>query len=211
MAASIFISFAGRDLKTASAIGDALEAAGFDCWMSSRDVPPGENFQIAIVRAIRAAQAMVLVFTHHANHSEEVAKELALASQTRLRVVPLRMEDVMPNEAFAYEFATRQWIDFTPDWDAAMAQLRRRLEVVLADTPPATAPPDPRPDAGSPAAVQVSAARRASRWPLLAAIVLAGLSAAAVAAYVTWSAPRPTPPVAAPAQPPKPAETNDVF
>ena len=212
MAASIFISYAGRDLKTAATLCQALEAAGFACWMASRDIPPGENFQIAIVRAIRAAQVMVLVFTHNSNHSEEVAKELALASQTRLRVVPLRMEEVLPNEAFAYEFATRQWIDFTAGWDAAMAQLRQRLAATLAAPEP---PPDP-----TVAVVSLVAPRpprtprkRSPLGPVVALILIAAVLAAG--AYFALSrhpkpaaaAPAAAPPVAAM---PKPAETNDV-
>ena len=208
MAASIFISYAGRDLKTAGELCQALEAAGFTCWMASRDIPPGENFQIAIVRAIRAAQVMVLVFTQHSNHSEEVAKELALASQTRLRVVPLRMDDVSLNEAFAYEFATRQWIDFAVGWDAAMAQLRQRLAATLEMTPSvevvSLAPPRPP-----------RTTRKRSPVGLVAALIL--IVAAVIAGAYLVASPRLKPSVATapaasppPAAKPPPAETNDV-
>jgi hypothetical protein len=211
MAASIFISYAGRDLKTATTICHALEAQGFGCWMASRDVQPGENFQIAIVRAIRAAQVMVLVFTQHSNHSEEVAKELALASQTRLRVVPLRMGDVLPNEAFAYEFATRQWIDFAAGWEPAMAQLRQRLAATLAAPEPAVTPVEAVPIAAP--APSGRAARRRSPLGLIVALLLIA-AVLAGGAYVLL-APRPKPAAAAPsASPPSPAkppaETNDV-
>ena len=127
MSASIFISFAAQDRKVASTICQALESRGFGCWISSRDILPGENFQSAIVRAIRKAKMMLLVFTANSNNSEEMTKELALASQQKLIVVPLRVEDVTPNDAFAYEFATRQWIDFFSDWEAAIDQLCERI------------------------------------------------------------------------------------
>jgi hypothetical protein len=218
MAASIFISYAGRDLKTATTLCQALEAQGFGCWMASRDIPPGENFQIAIVRAIRAAQVMVLVFTQHSNHSEEVAKELALASQTRLRVVPLRMDDVPLNEAFAYEFATRQWIDFAVGWDAALEQLRQRLAATLAAPEPAPTPVETVPVV-QPLSPRRRAARKRSPFGLVAALVLIA-AALAGGAYVVL-APRLKPvaaaaPAASPAATPAPAaakpppETNDV-
>ena len=105
----------------------ALESRGIKCWISSRDIMPGENFQIAIVRAIRNAKIMLLVFTANSNNSDEMNKELALASQNKLMVVPLRIEDVAPNDAFAYEFATRQWIDFFADWEVAIQQLADRI------------------------------------------------------------------------------------
>jgi hypothetical protein len=125
--ADIFISFASQDRRVAMTLCTALESRGFQCWISSRDIPPGENFQIAIVHAIRKAKIMLLVFTANSNNSDEMSKELALASQNKLMVVPLRIEDVAPNDAFAYEFATRQWIDFFADWEMAIQQLADRI------------------------------------------------------------------------------------
>lgn len=131
MSASIFISFASQDRKVANTLCQALEGRGFKCWISSRDILPGENFQVAIVRAIRKAKLMLLVFTANSNNSAEMNKELALASQQKLTVVPLRIEDVAPNDAFAYEFATRQWIDFFADWELAMNALASQIANVL--------------------------------------------------------------------------------
>lgn len=131
MTANIFISFASKDVKMAMTLCTALENRGFSCWISARDIQPGENFQIAIVKAIRRAKIMLLVFTGNSNNSEEVTKELALASQQKMIVIPLRVEDVAPNDAFAYEFATRQWIDAFADWEFAIEQLTRRIGTAL--------------------------------------------------------------------------------
>ena len=119
----IFITYSSKDQKVARIICTALENRGLTCWISSRDVKPGQNFQEQIVRSIRAAKIMVLVFTANANNSNEIKKELALASQNNLLVIPVRIEDVAPNEAFAYEFATRQWIDLFDDWETSVARL----------------------------------------------------------------------------------------
>jgi hypothetical protein len=178
MSASIFISYAGADQQAASRLCAALEARGFPCWIASRDVGPGESFQVAIVRAIRAARLMALVFTEAANHSDEIAKELALASQARLPVVPLRMQEIHPNEAFAYEFATRQWIDFTADWNAGLEQLVRRIALAVE---PAPDPPTPR-----------APPRRRPLWPWLVLVVAAALAAGAF--YLTPSLLGPAPP-----------------
>lgn len=138
MTANIFISFASQDRKVANILCTALETRGFECWISSRNIQPGENFQVSIVQAIRRARIMLLVFTENSNKSEEMTKELALASQQKLIVIPLRVEDVTPNEAFSYEFATRQWIDFFADWEFAMDQLSQRIASAIGDTPTET-------------------------------------------------------------------------
>jgi hypothetical protein len=133
MAADIFVSFASKDVRVAMTLCGALENRGFTCWISARDIEPGANFQSAIVRALRQAKIMLLVFTANSNTSEEMTKELALASQNKMIVIPLRVEDVTPNDAFAYEFATRQWIDVFADWEVAIEQLSRRIGQALLD------------------------------------------------------------------------------
>ena len=150
MSANIFISFASQDHRVAMTLCQALESRGFKCWISGRDIQPGENFQVAIVRAIRQAKIMLLVFTSNSNNSEEMNKELALASQSKLIVVPLRIEDVTPNDAFAYEFATRQWIDFFADWEFAIEQLAQRISGATRDAPSEQPQVEARPPAPEP-------------------------------------------------------------
>jgi hypothetical protein len=126
----VFISHSSQDRRIAVRVCEALERHGLACWHASRDIGPGENFQEAIVKAIRSVRAMVLVFSGSANNSDEIKKELALASQNRLAVIPLRVEDVLPSDAFLYELSTRQWIDAFDDWDRAMVRLAEQINTI---------------------------------------------------------------------------------
>jgi len=123
MTGRIFISFATVDKSKAATVCAALESGGLPCWISYRDVLAGQNYQGAIVQALECAKAMVLVFSARTNESEEVTKELSLASAFRVPVIPLRVEDALPKGALHYELATRQWIDAFGGWDIAMAEL----------------------------------------------------------------------------------------
>lgn len=141
MSALVFISHSSADRDVAGKLCEALERRGFGCWLAARDIGPGENFQESIVKAIRSVRAMVLVFTGNANNSSEIKKELALASQSHLVVIPLRVEDVVPGDAFLYEFSTRQWIDAFDDWDRAIGRLAEQIRgVVGAERSPPTPP-----------------------------------------------------------------------
>jgi hypothetical protein len=141
----IFISHSSKDQKVARNICAALEARGLYCWAAYRDVPAGANFQDAIVQAIKAAKVMLLVFTGNANNSDEIKKELALASQNRLVLIPVRIEDVMPSEALEYALAGGEWISLSKNWDKEIANLCARLERLV-----------PRETPASPAATAVS-------------------------------------------------------
>ena len=202
----IFITYSSKDQKVARTICTALENRGLICWISSRNVKPGQNYQEQIVRAIRASRVMVLVFTVNANNSNEIKKELALASQNNLVVIPVRIEDVAPNEAFAYEFATRQWIDLFEDWEKSMAELVELIAAILNDPPPADRPkasPGLPGDAAAPAFFMAGAAptpaitpavpfmqRPEIRWAMIA--VLAVVVAAVVAYTVVIFSQRPS-------------------
>jgi len=126
----VFVSYATADRKQALQICKALERRGTLCWISTRDVPAGANYQEAIVGSLRAARAMVLVFSDAANNSDEIKKELSLASRYHVPVMALRIEDVEPSDAFAYELSTRQWIDAFHGWDRSIDALAERLQSV---------------------------------------------------------------------------------
>jgi uncharacterized protein YecT (DUF1311 family) len=182
MTKKVFISHSSKDSKTATAICTALEARGHHCWMSSRDIKPGENFQGTIVRAIREAGVMVLVFSANANNSEEIKKEMALASQSRKMVIPVRAEDVLPSEDFTYELATRQWIDMFVDWERAIELLNQQVGAAV-----------PREDTGVRPAPGPSAPTRKSHTPVFAVIALLLLAGGAAA---FWSSRHAAPPPA---------------
>ena len=136
MAAAVFITHSSRDYKQSRAVVDVLEKNGIPCWISERDIGAGDNYGDAIVDAIESAKVMVLVFSANANNSDEIKKEIALASQRKLTVVPIRIEDATPSKAFRYELITRNWIDCFPDWNGSMQTLVRRVSSIIGDAKP---------------------------------------------------------------------------
>jgi len=177
----IFISYATADRAEALKVCKAIERRGTRCWVSMRDVPPGANYQEAIVQAIRDAGAMVLVFSEAANNSDEIKKELSLASRHHVPVIALRTADVEPSDAFAYELSTRQWIDAFEDWDRSIDAVVGRVGQI-ADAEPV-----------SPTLTSPAAGRRAVSWRRPFAIAAAAGAAALLAAAGAWWWLRPAP------------------
>ncbi|MEO8454751.1 MAG: toll/interleukin-1 receptor domain-containing protein [Sphingomicrobium sp.] len=137
----VFISYATVDRAQALKVCKALERRGTRCWVSMRDVPPGANYQEAIVQAIRTARAVTLVFSDAANSSDEIKKELSLASRYHVPVIALRLHDVEPSDAFAYELSTRQWINAFSGWDRSIDTLAGRIGQISGLEPDAAAAP----------------------------------------------------------------------
>ncbi|WP_192796480.1 toll/interleukin-1 receptor domain-containing protein [Acidithiobacillus sp. 'AMD consortium'] len=112
----VFISFSSADKRTAEAIYSRLRSRGIDCWISSKDINPGEDYQDCIVKAINSSDIVLLVFSSSANKSVEILKELSLASKKT--IIPARIEDVLPEGAFQFQLSNRQFFDLLKDFDA---------------------------------------------------------------------------------------------
>jgi len=146
MVAPVFISYSSRDYEKVRTLVDAIEERGVKCWFSKRDIRAGEHYGDVIVDTIERAPAMVLVFSANANTSEEIKKEIALASQRGMTVIPVRLQDVAPSKAFRYELVTRNWIDLFPKWDEGLQLLVDRLFEAIGERPePSRQPPSPAP------------------------------------------------------------------
>ena len=111
----VFISYSRPDAEAARLLVGQLEAHdGIACWYAGRDVPAGTDWAGAIVRAIGEARAMVLIFSAAANISQQVRREVMLAMERGVRVVPFRIADVTPSESLEYFLSGQQWIDAFP-------------------------------------------------------------------------------------------------
>jgi hypothetical protein len=130
----IFICFSSRDVEIARELVGDLEASGLNCWISIRDLGPGQNYQEAIVQALESAGAVIFLFSESSNQSSEIKKELAISSSINTPVFPVRLSPIAPSGALRYELATRQWIDLFPDRAAAVGQLATSLRRALGET-----------------------------------------------------------------------------
>ncbi len=89
----------------------ALEESGIHCWMALRNIKPGEVWAASVIEAIKSSQLMVLVYSSAANDSQQVVRELELAVNHKLMIIPLRIEDVSPSPALEYYIQTSHWLD----------------------------------------------------------------------------------------------------
>jgi hypothetical protein len=133
----IFICFSSKDEASAFDVVEFLEGQELKCWISSRDVRAGENYQEAIVRALEEARGIVFLFSTFSSQSDEIKKELSLGGACKVPVFPLRLSPIIPTGALRYELATRQWIDMFPNAEKALDKLAQTIHQAL--NRPATA------------------------------------------------------------------------
>ena len=114
MARDIFISYSQPDRDCAFELTHLLEAKGFSVWIAPRDVSPAAEWATEIIEAISAARVMVLVFSASSNNSPQVRREVERAVHKDLRILPFRIEDVMPSRSLEYFLSSHHWLDGFP-------------------------------------------------------------------------------------------------
>ena len=143
MGRDIFVSYSQPDRECAYALTHHLEADGLTVWIAPRDVSPAAEWAAEIIDAIAAARVMVLVFSASSNSSPQVRREVERAVHKDLRVLPFRIEDVLPSKSLEYFLSSQHWLDGFPSPRAPhYERLSACLRQWLTDTPRQPARPD---------------------------------------------------------------------
>lgn len=143
----LFVSHHSSKYDVALHVEKALARHGVDCWIAPRDVGPGEAFDTAIMQAIRDSAGVLLLFCSQSDKSPHVKRELILADSAHKAIIPLRLEEIVPDD-LAYHLASAQWIDWLEKRDDSIARIAAKAHQ-LAGTP---APDRTEPAAAAPAA-----------------------------------------------------------
>lgn len=111
MYADIFISYSFKDEKIANKICNFLESNNLKCWIAPRDIKPGNDWAESICSAVKKCAVMVVIFSKNSNSSLHVPKELNLALNNNLSVIPFRIDDTTPTGSLEYYLSATHWIN----------------------------------------------------------------------------------------------------
>ena len=129
----IFISYASSDYPYAAAVCRNLEECGMVCWIAPRDIDCGSlPYTEAIQRGISEVQAVIVVLSNAANLSVHIPRELDLALERKLAILPVRLSDIAPTGQLNYFLRTCQWLNaYGRDFQGAMEELVGRLRGII--------------------------------------------------------------------------------
>lgn len=129
----VFISYSSRNRPQAFAACQGLEQSGLRCWIAPRDITPGEEYPTAIMRGIRAAKVMLLVFSPDSNVSPHVLREVERAISLNIPVVPMLIEEAELSSNMEYLISSCHWMDaLTPPLEHHVDKLTKMLRSMLA-------------------------------------------------------------------------------
>src|SRR2546425_19134 len=132
MAHDVFISHSHKDKAAADSMWATLEKHGVRCWVAPRDIDPGMEWGKAIIHALSNCRVMVLVFSASANDSPQIRREVERAVNKGVTIIPVRIEDVAPDESLEYFMSSVHWLDaLTPPLEQHLEHLARTVGVLL--------------------------------------------------------------------------------
>jgi hypothetical protein len=109
----IFLSHATEDGWLTQQILLEFEDDGLLCWEAARDIPEGRAWPAEIDRAIETCSLLFVLITPAANQSEDVSKEVLLARDANVPVVPIIVNDTELRGSLRYAVKLAQWHNLT--------------------------------------------------------------------------------------------------
>jgi hypothetical protein len=132
MSHEVFISYSKTDKLVADVLCGRLEGAGIPCWIAPRDVPPGSEWAAAIMHGIAMCRIMVMVYSANSNQSPQVRREVKIAFDKSLIVIPFRLEDVPMHSSLEYFCGSVHWLDaLTPPLEKHIGALVEQAKAIL--------------------------------------------------------------------------------
>ncbi|HCV98588.1 MAG TPA: hypothetical protein DGJ56_04745 [Verrucomicrobiales bacterium] len=143
MSAEVFISYAAKDRERVSKLVDGLQQAGVSVWIDMAGIEVAAMWSKEIVSAIRECKVLLLSISPQSTESENVVKELALASERKKPIIPIYLEPAEIPETMEYQLAGIQRVEFYEGREeiALQAVIRAlaKLGVTVADEASAAA------------------------------------------------------------------------
>ena len=106
----VFISHSSKDKEIADKVCSAIENKGIGCWIAPRDIPYGEQWAGEITRALKEAVVCIFIFSKNSNQSKQVAKEIEIAFDNSVIIIPIRIDNTELNDVLTYYLATVHWL-----------------------------------------------------------------------------------------------------
>jgi hypothetical protein len=126
----VFLSYGREDEQPTKKLRDHLRKYGFEVWFDRDSILPGQRWKPAIVRAIRCADAVVVLVSKKSSNrrgflNKEIREALEVVDEqpdSKPFLIPARLDDCeVP------QLGELQRVDMFPDWNEGIRQIRKSL------------------------------------------------------------------------------------
>lgn len=111
----VFISYSSKDQKIVEALSAYFKQHNIRCFVAYRDIPKGVVWAKAIIDALEESHMMVVVFSDNFNKSDQVDREIELASEDKKPILTFKISNTAFSGAKKYYLKNLNWIDAFPN------------------------------------------------------------------------------------------------
>ena len=112
MSAEVFISYASEDRLRILDLVERLRGAGVSVWIDQMGIEGATMWSQEIVEAIDSCKVLILAISQRSTESENVVKELALASERRKKILPVCLDASGIPKSMEYQLAGIQRVEY---------------------------------------------------------------------------------------------------
>lgn len=127
----VFISYSSHDQKIVEGLCAYLEQYKIRCFVAYRDIPRAKPWPPYIPEALNESRMMVVVFSGNFNRSEEVDRELTIASKKKKPILTFRLSDEEFKGTKEYYLSNINWIDAFPNPENAFGNITDSIVKLL--------------------------------------------------------------------------------
>jgi uncharacterized integral membrane protein len=111
----IFIAYPAEDKKTARLLVQKLETAGYSCKIFPRDLNDKSNYKTELEETLSNCSMFVLLYSDFAQKSDQLTKQVLLAEDFGLKIVPMKTGSVSPSLSNSLLLHKLEWVDVQGD------------------------------------------------------------------------------------------------
>ncbi|HBL54515.1 MAG TPA: hypothetical protein DDZ36_01080 [Deltaproteobacteria bacterium] len=112
MSAEVFVSYARTDRERVVELVERMRSAGIGVWVDEGGIHGASLWGQEIVDAIDASKVMVLMISDSSIASDNVVKELSIASEEKKPILPVYLQRSQLPKSMRYQLAGIQHIEF---------------------------------------------------------------------------------------------------
>jgi hypothetical protein len=125
---NIFISYSRSDKEIVDRLISQLEEAGLPLWVDRKDIGGGHLRHEEIVQAIQTCSAFILVLSPSSVVSDNVRRELDLAVENEVPILPVMLKPTELTNAMKYQLTGLQYIYLFDEYQVGVRSLMRSLD-----------------------------------------------------------------------------------
>lgn len=130
----VFISYSSLDKKVVEGLCAYLEQQQIRCFVAYRDIPKATPWPPYIAEALNESRMMVVVFSGNFNRSEEVDRELTMASKKKMPILTFRLSDEEFMGTKEYYLSNINWIDAFPEPEKVFGAVTENVKKLIGVT-----------------------------------------------------------------------------